>query len=143
MVTTWVATLVWYLQGSTPISESLIVYLGNTYRGPGGGLNTIIHPNSDSVNNKINNVNKSNKCIDRIAICVYNRQIYSSYQRVTQIKTLNNQGHSRKLLVYKEKLHGNQRNIRIYRQRDDQWQVLQHVKVSPCRDIRQKKGKNK
>jgi len=43
--------------------ESLI---GNTYRTLGGDPNTIIHPYFDFVNKKIK------KCIDRIAIYVYN-----------------------------------------------------------------------
>lgn len=43
--------------------ESLI---GNTYRTPRGDPNIIIHPYFDFVNKKIK------KCIDRIAICMYN-----------------------------------------------------------------------
>jgi len=47
--------------------ESLIgIPLCNTYRTLGGDPNTIIHPYFDFVNKKIK------KCIDRIAIYVYN-----------------------------------------------------------------------
>ena len=40
--------------------------IGNTYRTPRGDPNIIIHPYFDFVNKKIK------KCIDRIAICMYN-----------------------------------------------------------------------
>ena len=43
--------------------ESLIE---NTYKDPSGDPNIIIHPYFDFVNKKIK------KCIDRIAICMYN-----------------------------------------------------------------------